>query len=175
MLKGNNIYLRTIEPNDADVIWRWENDTSLWRVSNTKAPFSKKLILDYVNSAQDIDLNKQIRFMIVDSQTEKLLGTLDFFEYDSFHQRVGVGILIANKEDRKKGIASESIQLGLEYIFETLCVKSVFCNILEDNIASQKLFEKIGFEKIGEKQNWFRTNHGWLNELMYQKMNTGIK
>ena len=54
MLKGQNIYLRTIEPSDAQLMLKWENNSENWAVSNTLVPFSEHLILQYVNSAQDI-------------------------------------------------------------------------------------------------------------------------
>ena len=50
MLKGENIYLRALEPSDADLIFRWENNPSNWKISGTLLPFSKHLIEQYVNS-----------------------------------------------------------------------------------------------------------------------------
>ena len=103
MLKGENIRLRTIEPNDIDVLLAWENNTKNWRVSNTFVPFSRKLMEEYIFSAQDIFSNKQIRFIIEDLKTKESLGCVDLFDYDPFHLRAGVGVLI----DEKSGSASE--------------------------------------------------------------------
>ena len=64
MLSGKKIYLRALEPSDADTILRWENNPDNWSVSNTLVPFSRKLIEDYVRSAQDIYSVKQVRFII---------------------------------------------------------------------------------------------------------------
>ena len=94
MLKGKQIYLRTIEPSDADIILKWENNPENWKVSNTLVPFSKKLIEDYVNSAQDIYAIKQLRFIICLLNTDKAIGTIDLFDFDPYHQKVGLGILI---------------------------------------------------------------------------------
>ena len=40
-LSGTNIYLRAIEPEDLDILYQWENDSSLWVHGCTLAPFSK--------------------------------------------------------------------------------------------------------------------------------------
>ncbi len=34
-LKGENIYLRALEPNDLEFVYAMENDQSIWEVSNT--------------------------------------------------------------------------------------------------------------------------------------------
>jgi len=44
MLRGENINLRALEPSDLDVLYNWENDTSIWKVSQTIAPFSKNIL-----------------------------------------------------------------------------------------------------------------------------------
>lgn len=168
MLTSENIYLRTLEPEDADIIWRWENDTSLWRVSHTKVPFSKKMILDYVTTAHDINVHRQIRFIICDNETKESIGTVDLFDYDAFHRRAGIGILIADPKKRQKGIAQEALKVVIDYAFETLCLKNIYCNILEDNEASHQLFKKAGFSCIGTKKDWIRSHQGWQNELLYQ-------
>ena len=47
MLRGENINLRALEPSDLDVLYNWENDTSIWKVSQTIAPFSKNILAKF--------------------------------------------------------------------------------------------------------------------------------
>ena len=168
MLTGKNIYLRTIEPSDAEIILQWENNPENWKVSNTLVPFSKKLIEDYVNSAQDIYMVKQIRFMVCLNEDNRPIGSVDLFDLDLMNQKVGVGILIDNKEDRRKGCALESIGLIKEYCFEVLNLHQLYCNILTNNQASIELFKKAGFTICGTKKDWLKTKEGWQDELMLQ-------
>ena len=168
MFKGENIYLRTIEPWDVDKIHQWENDTENWRVSNTLVPFSKHLIEQYVNSSQDIFAFRQLRLMIGLNDDQKTIGAVDLFEFDPRHQRAGVGILI-EPEYRGKGYAAESLKLLEDYTLSVLGIRNLFCNILEDNEGSIRLFEKCGYKMIGKKKNWFSDNGIWLDEYMFQK------
>ena len=46
-LKGQNIYLRALEPEDLDFIYEIENNEAIWNVSNTQTPYSKFLIRQY--------------------------------------------------------------------------------------------------------------------------------
>ncbi|MDC0338443.1 GNAT family N-acetyltransferase [Flavobacteriales bacterium] len=168
MLKGGQIYLRTLEPSDADIIWKWENNADNWRVSNTLVPFSRKLIEDYVNSAQDIYSIKQLRFIICLVENDKEIGAIDLFDFDPYHHKVGLGILIAELQDRRNGYAKEAVLLIKEYCFSHLNLHQVYCNILSENKASIDLFEKSGFTVCGTKKDWIKNKEGWLDELMLQ-------
>ena len=40
-LESENICLRAPEPEDLELLYEWENDSSLWIAGNTRAPYSK--------------------------------------------------------------------------------------------------------------------------------------
>lgn len=167
MLTSENIIFRTIEPQDIDCLLAWENDTDNWKVSNTFVPFSRKLMEEYIYSAQDIFAAKQIRFIIEEKASKKQLGCIDLFEFDPFHLRAGVGILI-DKDDRNKGIAREAIELLKKYCFKDLKLNQLYCSVGEMNKASIQLFEQSGFIKTGIKKAWLNYGQGWEDELFYQ-------
>lgn len=169
MLKGDKIRLRPVEPWDVDKLLEWENDHRNWRVSDTQVPFSKELITQYVNSAQDIYSTKQVRFIITLLDDLSPIGSLDLFDYSPRHQRAGVGILVEQKH-RGKGYALEALQLLDEYALTVVGIRNLFCNILEDNRGSQALFEKAGYVQVGRKVKWFNDHIDWLDEIMYQKV-----
>ena len=171
MLKGDKIYLRTIEPKDAQIMFKWENDSENWKVSNTLVPFSEHLILQYVNSAQDIFETKQLRFIICLKETDEPIGTIDLFEYDPLHRRAGVGVLIDEVSERNKGYANEALQLMIQYSWDRLNLHQLFCNIFESNKHSIKLFEKNGFVETGVKKDWVLIKNNWENELFFQLIN----
>ncbi|MBA3972041.1 MAG: GNAT family N-acetyltransferase [Bacteroidetes bacterium] len=169
-LKGKNISLRAIEPSDIDTLYRWENDIETWKVSNTQTPYSRFVLEQYIASAhQDIYSVKQLRLMICDSQ-EKAIGTIDLFDFDPNHLRAGLGILIADKEDRRKGAASEALELLMDYCFTILNLHQIYCNITIDNEASVLLFQKHGFQITGMKKQWVRDGERFEDELLLQRL-----
>jgi diamine N-acetyltransferase len=167
-LKGEHIFLRALEPSDLEMLYYWENDPAIWRVSNTFAPFSRFVLEQYlVNAHEDIFTSKQVRLMIC-LQDNKEIGTIELFDFDPLHQRVGIGILIA-KDAENKGFATQALQLLLKYCFEVLLVKQVFCNISAENEKSLHLFDKLGFVRIGLKKQWLRkTQDSFEDEWMLQ-------
>jgi diamine N-acetyltransferase len=152
-------------------MYRWENDTDIWLVSNTLAPFSRYTLRNYIeNSHRDIYETRQIRFMIdtIGIGNSKTVGTIDIFDFDPYHLRAGIGILIGDNSERGKGYADDALKVLIRYCFSVLKLHLIFCNIATDNPASIKLFQKNGFGITGEKKDWIKTDTGWLNEYILQ-------
>lgn len=171
MTDNHHIHLRAMEPEDIDLLYRWENDKRIWPVSNTLAPFSRFALEQYVlNSDKDIFVSKEIRLMIVLVETGKAIGTIDLFDFNPMHRRVGVGILIRD-DYRGKGYAGQALDAVIDYCFNTLMVHQVFCNIRSDNEVSLKLFTSRGFEITGNKKDWLLSDHQWKDEYLLQLIN----
>ncbi len=169
MLKSENILLRALEPSDVDLLFKWENDTSIWHVSNTLTPFSKHVLQQYVdNSHLDLYTTKQLRLIIDDHQNKKSFGCIDLFDFEPYHKRAGIGVLISNAEDRNKGFAKEALNLLINYCFSKLNLHQLYCNITVDNEASLKLFTQFGFEIIGSKKQWIWDGDDWKDEYLLQ-------
>ena len=168
-IKAEHIYFRALESSDLELLYSTENDVSIWKVSNTVTPFSKDVLELYLNSAhQDIYTNKQLRLLICLNGSHTPVGTIDLFEFEPTHLRVGVGVLIF-EEFRKKGYALEAIELIKQYAKDILFMNQVFCNISATNIESIRLFEKCGFQLIGTKKQWNQVSKNQFeDELMYQ-------
>jgi diamine N-acetyltransferase len=175
-LTGNQILLRAIEASDIDVLYAWENNTDHWRVSNTQTPFSRHVLMQYLETAhQDIYSVKQLRLIIAEHITTsaslkepKAIGCIDLYDFDPNHLRAGIGILIADSNDRRKGHASEALTLLINYCFELLNLNQLYCNIAVDNESSILLFKKHGFEITGVKKNWIRDGNSFKDELLLQ-------
>jgi diamine N-acetyltransferase len=167
-LKDDKITLRALEPEDIDLIFEWENNEEIWTVSHTTAPFSRHILALYIqDSVKDIYESKQLRLMITTNEG-KTIGAIDLFDFDPFHLRVGIGILIHQTEDRSKGFATSALDLMVRYCFEKLGLHQIYANILTDNEASIKLFSKAGFALSGTKRDWVRDGSNWKDEHLLQ-------
>ncbi len=168
-LKGNNIFLRALEPEDIDFLYNLENDETLWEVSTTTSPYSRYILQQYLdNSHHDIYEVKQLRLVICRSENEAQIGFIDLFDFEPKHQRVGVGIVIFSDEDKRKGFATEALQLVCKYAFKNLNVHQIFASITEGNLGSVKLFENAGFERSGVKKDWIFSDGNYKSEYLYQ-------
>ena len=172
LLTFGKISLRPLEPEDIDLLYRWENDMEVWLVSNTQTPYSRYILIQYIKeSTKDIYETKQLR-LIIQNEKQKAIGAVDLFNFEPYHLRAGVGILIHNKNDRNKGYATDALKALSKYAFEVLGLKQLYANISADNLKSISLFEKLGFVKVGVKQKWLKTRDGWKDEILFQKILT---
>ena len=152
-MKFRDLKLRAIEPEDLELLYEWENNESYWAISNTISPFSKYTLKRYLeNSHKSIYESGQLRLMIELLREKTTIGTIDIFDFDPFHRRAGVGILIANEEHRRKGYASMALTGLIEYCFKTLQLHQLYCNILAANQESIDLFTKLGFREAGKNR-----------------------
>lgn len=171
-MRYEKIKLRALEPEDLELLYDWENNDSYWVISNTVTPFSKYTLKRYLeNSHKNIYETGQLRLMIDSIVEKKTIGTIDIFDFDPFHKRAGIGILIADEAQRRNGYASMALKCLIEYCFNTLLLHQLYCNILATNCESIDLFKKLGFIQIGIKKEWVRTGEGYLDEYMFQLLN----
>jgi diamine N-acetyltransferase len=109
--------------------------------------------------------------MIDHIDDKKTIGTIDLFDFEPFHRRAGIGILIADESYRKRGFATMSLTCLLKYCFKTLKLHQLYCNILASNTESIELFEKHGFIRTGLKKDWIQSDEGFIDEYLYQLIN----
>ena len=169
-LAYGKVSLRPVEPDDIDLIYRWENNMEIWNVSNTRTPFSRYILAEYLKeSAKDIYETKQLR-LIIETNDGSAVGAVDLFDFDPYHMRAGIGILIHNIENRNQGFAGDALYAIFDYALNVLGLKQLYANIAVSNQISIHLFQKAGFVVTGTKINWLKTAKGWEDEFLLQKM-----
>jgi diamine N-acetyltransferase len=172
LLAYGKVILRAPEPSDLDLLYEWENDTVLWEVSNTHAPFSRQVLSRYLeNAGRDLYEQKQVR-MIIQTREGKAVGAVDLFDIDLFHQRAGIGIMICPGKVRHQGFATDALRVLENYALECVGLRQLWAAVAEDNSNSIGLFSKAGYEHTGTRKKWINTLNGWKDEWFFQKILT---
>ncbi len=172
LLESELVRLRALEPEDVDLLYKWENDTNVWKMSNTLAPFSRHILRQFIDSQKfDVFETRQLRLIIEERVENRPVGAIDLFDIDPYNRRAGVGILIYDKRDTCQGYASSALQLLIRYCFMVLGLNQIHCNVLSDNTSSLNLFRSKGFLTVGTKREWVRTTSGWSDEHLLQLIN----
>lgn len=168
-IEGKISRLRALEPSDVEVLYRWENDLTLWRVSGALAPFSRHTLLRLIEEQQfDIYATRQQRF-IIENLAGEIVGAVDLLEFDPQNLRAGVGIIV-DERYRLRGYAKDAL-LALEcYAKEILHLHQLWCNITEGNKMSEYLFQFMGYQLSGERKEWTLVDGEWRDELIFQKI-----
>lgn len=172
LLENEKIRLRAIEPEDLDVLYSWENDTDLWKWGASITPFSRFSIKQYlIDSGQDIYERKQLRLMIEETASKHLVGTIDLYDFNPFHQRAGVGILI-DKAHQQNGYALQALTLLEQYCFNFLKMNQLYAFIAESNEKSIALFKHAGYVQSAKLHQWLSLGTGFTDTLVLQRLKT---
>jgi diamine N-acetyltransferase len=168
-LKDELISLRSPEPEDLEMMYAMENDTALWSVGNATLPYSRYTLRQYLEqSCQNLFAEHQARFVIelADGETA---GMIDLADFDPLNSRAEVCIGLLGKH-RGKGIATRALALLCDYALKKLHINQLFAFIPEWNEESLRLFEKNGFKKSALLKEWQRTEKGFNDVFLVQKL-----
>ena len=171
LFQKNGYRLRAPEPEDLDCMLQFENTSTLWEVSNATGPYSRFYLKQYLETNQnDIYTDGQLRLMIESPQKE-VVGIIDLFNFEPFHHRAEVGIVIAAPY-RQKGIGQLALQLLMEHCFDFIGIHQLYAHIDVTNEASIRLFKKCGFEQCGYLKEWMRTGKNYRDVVIVQCLNS---
>ena len=168
-LENSNIKLRALEPEDLDVLYKWENDTLQWHTGNTTAPLSRYDLRQYIATApKNIYEHGFIKLIVERKADNAKLGIVDLFDYDHQSSRAETGIYIA-PEYRNCGYGTQAVELISQYALKFLKLNQIYCNIPEGNSASNILFSKCGYNKTAVIPQWIKGADGYLSVTLMQR------
>ncbi|MBD5347146.1 MAG: GNAT family N-acetyltransferase [Bacteroides sp.] len=171
LLTDGTVRLRALEPSDIDIMMEWENDTQSWGAASTSAPYSRRIIEDYVLTYDaDIFSARQLRLII--EYDGKAVGALDLTDFDPVNHRAGIGIIV-DPRFRGKGYGKRAIDIAARYCRERIGMHQLWAIVAQDNAASRQLFESAGFVAGGRMRSWISHGSGYTDAYIYQLLLAG--
>ncbi len=89
-----------------------------------------------------------LRWMIEDSESQKVIGTCGFLNYEKEHHRVEIGYDLT-PEFWGMGIMTEVVSCIMGFGFSTMNLNKIEAKVEPANEASIRLMHKLGFYKEG--------------------------
>lgn len=167
LLSNDIITLRALEPTDLDTLYQWENDTALWTVSDTVAPYSREALWHYLEQyTGDIYAQRQLRLMITLPDGTPA-GTVDFLNFDPLNNRAELGLFIA-PEHRGKGLGRQALDLLTAFSREHIGLRQLYVFIAIDNEVCLKLFEDYGYRRVGTINSWVKRGNTYRDVALLQ-------
>ena len=170
LLQKDGYRLRAPEPEDLDCMMQFENTPSLWEVSNATGPYSRFYLKQYIESNKnDLYADNQLRLMI-ESPEKEVVGIIDIFNFEPFHNRAEVGIVV-DEAHRGKGVGECALSMLIEHCFLFLGIHQLYAHIDVTNTPCRCLFKKCGFEECARLKDWMRTGKTYRDVVMVQLLN----
>lgn len=152
-LVGENIYLspRTTDPEDIEQFTKWLNDFETTDyVGGSGAIISLNGEKQYLEENQNN--SNDICFLIIESKTDKFIGTVGIEKINDISRTGTLGIFIGDKEARNKGYGTEAINLLLDFAFNYRNLNNVILGLMEFNQRALACYKKCGFKEIGRRR-----------------------
>lgn len=160
VLKTERLILRKVLLTDAKDIFEYASNPIVskylvWQthknIEDTKE-FICQVIQGYISREP---ANWGIEFI----EENRLIGIISFLNWDQNHFKAEVGFVLSDKYWRK-GIISEALNKVLYFGFTRMFLNRIEARTMVNNIASQKLLEKIGmkFEGVLYEQMYIKDN-----------------
>lgn len=158
--------LRALEPEDLELLYTIENDTTLWACASQTAPYSRYQLREYiVQNNADIYKDEQVRFVIDDGG--EAVGLIDLFNFSPRHRRAELGIALL-KTAQGRGLARQAIDKITEYAYDVVGMHQIYAIVAESNHSSLRMLEACGFECSAELKNWLFTGEKYEKALVLQ-------
>lgn len=168
LLSNDIIALRALERADIDLLYKWENDSRLWPVSNNIAPYSREMINNYLETnSNDIYKTYELRLIATLVKTGEPLGTVDFTSFDPMNNRAELGLFVA-PEFQGKGFGTQVLQLVKNYAGNCIGLRQLYVLIPNDNEVCLKLFRHEKFVEAGILKSWLRRGHNYMDVHILQ-------
>ncbi|UCE59273.1 MAG: GNAT family N-acetyltransferase [Phycisphaerales bacterium] len=153
MLEGKNVVLRLLKEEDLEEFVRLYNDAShrgeYYPISLRSLSQSRKEFQE--NGWWD---EHQGRMLITDKEG-LILGCIFFFKGAQYQEGYEIGYFVLRRENRGRGIISEALPLFSAYLFELKPIERLYLLTAGDNIPSQKVARKAGYQHEGTLRKAF--------------------
>jgi RimJ/RimL family protein N-acetyltransferase len=156
-LRGERVYLRVLEPEDADLVASWYADDRVRRLMGD-LPMSRARRRQRYEDAVSGDGGDVYRFVICQLEDDVAVGRTDIFAIDHINGSCAFGITIGEPARWGQGLGTDAVHAVLDFCFGELRMERVWLDTDADNRRAQAAYRKAGFTLEG------RFRHAWFGE-----------
>lgn len=137
--------LRDICPDDKDVIFKWRNLPDVAKYMYTDHTIT---LAEHESWFDRVIQDETNHYWIIQCDGEDV-GLANIYDLDKTNERCSWAFYIASPNVRGKGVGSYVEYTILEYVFSTLNLNKLCCEVLGFNEAVINMHKKFGFQQEG--------------------------
>jgi RimJ/RimL family protein N-acetyltransferase len=159
LLEGKNLNLRIVEKEDLPLVAEWFNNPDF---SGRFDP------LDAQESRMEIEkkyegLSSEEKWFIIEKKDGTKIGFIGHFPVRS-NLEIGYALI---PNERRKGYGTEAVLVMVDYLFLSKSIVRIQAGTNVENEASQKVLEKVGFQKEGLNRREVFVRGKWTDFYNY--------
>jgi RimJ/RimL family protein N-acetyltransferase len=162
LLEGKTVNLRIAEKEDLPLVTKWYNDPD----------FNGQYFSPLQRSRVDVEMmiepgQHESRAFVIQKKDGTEIGLIFFFyALHPMAKTLEISYRLIPSE-RRKGYCTEAAQIMVDYLFlskETTCIQATTHS---ENIDSQKVLQRLGFQKEGTMRKRFYVRGEWQNLTVF--------
>jgi len=158
-LRGDQLTLRTVQPDDHGFIHHHWNDPSIRDGAPMPTPITEEEISGFVSSTDDAA-------HFLPCRDGDPVGFVFLFDIDALADHAELGYWII-PDQRGNGYATEAADLCLKHAFDDRGLNKVIARVFKGNDASKRVLEKLGFEEEGVLRDHHYVNGEYRDTHLY--------
>ncbi len=156
MIKGKDIYLSPVEPEEIQLLLGWINDRETVHYNTYYMPVSKiqqKGWYEKMMKSDDVFL-----FGIRKKRSGKLIGTCQLCGVNMIDRNAELRIRIGDTKERGKSYGTQASSLLLDFGFNDLNLNKIYLHVFADNARAIASYQKLGFRHEGTMKKHAHVN-----------------
>jgi ribosomal-protein-alanine N-acetyltransferase len=162
-----HVTLRPAAPRDADLLRQWRAETSVRRYQPLNELPTAQLRADVASQRMaDLYRGRGEKFQWIVQVDSQPAGWITLVVSNWEHGLAEVGYALSTPF-QSRGVMSEALGILLEDLFQNTLLERIEARCAVENIGSQRVLEKSGFEREGRLRGYFKLRGRRMDNYLY--------
>lgn len=174
ILATERLSLRPLELGDVGLLWPDVSDPEISRYMAWSAHTDKSQTVEFLKAEEARrKTGRGITWAIFKDDT--FCGIVSLIDLVHRHRALTYNraelAYWLGRGHRGQGIMTEALQRVIAFSFQELALHKLRVGHFSDNLASERLIERLGFRHVGEQVAEFQKEGVWHNHKLYELLN----
>jgi RimJ/RimL family protein N-acetyltransferase len=164
LVRGERVYLRALEPEDAEHIHRWYQHADTARLMGEWPRSLARRRADAETATREAGRD-WFAFVICRIEDDEPIGRADVFEVDRLNGSAGFGMAIGEHRRRGLGLGTDTVNAILDFCFGQLRLERVWLVTDSVNETAQHVYAKAGMVEEGRLRRAFYQDGAFQDDV----------
>src|SRR3954453_12679993 len=161
------VHLRPASPRDADLLRQWRSEPSVRRFQPLNELPTAQLRADVASQRMaDLYRGRGEKFQWIVQVDGQPAGWITLVVSNWEHGLAEVGYALSTVF-QSRGVMSEALAILLDDLFHTTLLERIEARCAVENIGSQRVLEKSGFDREGRLRAYFKLRGRRVDNFLY--------
>ena len=164
LVRGQLVYLRALEPDDAELIHSWYAHADTARLMGEWPRSLARRRADAETAVRESGRD-WFAFVVCLVADDRPVGRADVFEVDRLNGSAGFGLAIGEHSERGRGLGTDAVNAILDFCFGQLRLERVWLVTDSVNNRAQHVYEKAGMIHEGRLRKAFYQDGAYQDDI----------